>query len=87
MSHVVQIKTQVRDAEAVRAACRRLGLAEPVQNVVPVARTSAESVQKLRQWASGRCLSADQGGIYSSSPASTGNRRKVSRPPVDPASN
>ena len=31
MSHVVQIKTQVRDAEAVRAACRRLALAEPVQ--------------------------------------------------------
>ena len=31
MSHVVQIKTQVRDAEAVRAACRRLFLAEPVQ--------------------------------------------------------
>ena len=31
MSHVVQIKTQVRDAEAVRAACRRLTLGEPVQ--------------------------------------------------------
>ena len=31
MSHVVQIKTQVRDAEAVRAACRRLALTEPVQ--------------------------------------------------------
>lgn len=31
MSHVVQIQTQVRDAEAVRLACRRLGLAEPVQ--------------------------------------------------------
>jgi len=31
LSHIVQIKTQVRDAEAVRAACRRLGLAEPVQ--------------------------------------------------------
>ena len=31
MSHIVQIKTQVRDAEAVRAACRHLGLAEPVQ--------------------------------------------------------
>lgn len=31
MSHIVEIKTQVRDAEAVRAACRRLGLAEPVQ--------------------------------------------------------
>lgn len=31
MSHIVQIKTQIRDAEAVRAACRRLGLAEPMQ--------------------------------------------------------
>ena len=31
MSHIVTIQTQVRDAEAVRAACRRLGLAEPVQ--------------------------------------------------------
>jgi hypothetical protein len=31
VSHVVQIKTQVRDAEAVRAACRRLSLPEPVQ--------------------------------------------------------
>jgi hypothetical protein len=26
MSHIVEIKTQVRDAEAVQAACRRLGL-------------------------------------------------------------
>ena len=31
MSHIVQIKTQVRDAVAVRSACRRLGLADPVQ--------------------------------------------------------
>ena len=31
MSHIVSIKTQVRDAAAVRAACQRLGLAEPVQ--------------------------------------------------------
>lgn len=29
MSHVVQIQTQVRDAAAIGAACRRLGLAEP----------------------------------------------------------
>lgn len=36
MSHVVQIKTQVRDAEAVRLACRRLGLAEPVQGTHPL---------------------------------------------------
>lgn len=31
MSHIVEVKTQVRDVLAVRAACRRLGLAEPVQ--------------------------------------------------------
>lgn len=29
MSHIVQIKTQLRDAEAVRAACQRLGLTQP----------------------------------------------------------
>ena len=31
MSHIVSIQTEVRDAAAVRAACKRLGLAEPVQ--------------------------------------------------------
>jgi hypothetical protein len=31
LSHIVIIRTEVRDAEAVRAACRRLGLQEPVQ--------------------------------------------------------
>lgn len=30
MSHIVQIKTEVRDAAAVTAACGRLGLAQPV---------------------------------------------------------
>jgi len=30
VSHIVTIKTEVRDATAVRAACRRLGLTEPV---------------------------------------------------------
>jgi hypothetical protein len=31
MSHIVTIKTEVRDAAAVHAACRRLDLSEPVQ--------------------------------------------------------
>jgi len=31
MSHIVTVKSDVRDAAAVRAACKRLGLAEPVQ--------------------------------------------------------
>jgi hypothetical protein len=30
LSHVVEIQTEVRDPEALRAACRRLALAEPV---------------------------------------------------------
>ena len=31
MSHIVQLQTQVKDAAAIRAACQRLGLPEPVQ--------------------------------------------------------
>jgi len=31
MSHVVQIRTRAQDPVALAAACRRLGLAEPVQ--------------------------------------------------------
>jgi hypothetical protein len=31
VSHIVQIETQLRDAEAIAAACRRLNLAPPVQ--------------------------------------------------------
>ena len=34
MSHIVPVDTQVKDAAAVRAACKRLGLAEPVQGNV-----------------------------------------------------
>ncbi len=54
----------------IRACCRLAALLdvpliEAAQNVVPVARTAYESVERLRQWASGRCLSADQAGIYS----------------------
>jgi hypothetical protein len=55
----------------IRACCRLaalldLPLAAAAQNVVPVAVTAAESVERLRSWASGRCLSADQSGIYNS---------------------
>ncbi len=34
MSHIVSVKTEVRDTAAVRAACHRLGLAEPTQGTV-----------------------------------------------------
>jgi len=34
MSHIVEIKTEIRDPVAVAAACRRLGLAEPEYKTV-----------------------------------------------------
>ena len=34
MSHIVKIETQVRDPVAVRAACKRLGLPQPVEGTV-----------------------------------------------------
>jgi hypothetical protein len=34
LSHIVQIQTQIRDPVAVQAACRRLGLPQPVQRTV-----------------------------------------------------
>ena len=53
----------------IRSCCRLaallgVSLVEAAKNVVPVARTSAESVERLRTWASGRCLSANEPGIY-----------------------
>jgi hypothetical protein len=44
MSHTVQLKTQIRDAEAVQAACRRLGLPPATQGST---RLFSESVTGL----------------------------------------
>jgi hypothetical protein len=54
----------------VRACCRLASLldvplVEAASNIVPVAVTAGESVERLRSWAAGRCLSADRPGIYS----------------------
>ena len=63
------------------AALLDLPLVQAAQNVVPVAVTSAESVERLRTWASGRCLSADAPGIYRRESVGNGSRRRVSRDP------
>ena len=65
------------------AALLDASLVEAAKNVVPVARTAAESIAKLRQWANGRCLNAEApGGIYvpAGLPA-TKPGRKVQREP------
>jgi SpoVK/Ycf46/Vps4 family AAA+-type ATPase len=51
----------------IKACCRLAGLldlplVQAAQNVVPVAVTASESIERLRTWASGRCLSAQQPG-------------------------
>ena len=62
-------------------------LVQAAQNVVPVAVTAGDKIEQLRQWASGRCLSADRAGVYSREQgqdraSATGSRaRRVIREP------
>lgn len=72
----------------IRACCRlstllEIPLAEAAALVVPVARTAAESLSRLRSWADGRCLSADRSGVYRQS-RSPSRRRAI---PRDPSTN
>lgn len=69
----------------IRACCRLAALLEvpltqAARNVVPVAVTAAESMQKLRTWASGRCLSASEPGIYGRQNETPKASRRVQRP-------
>jgi hypothetical protein len=53
----------------IRSCCRLaalldMTLTQAAHHVVPVAVTAAEQVERLRSWASGRCLSASSPGIY-----------------------
>jgi hypothetical protein len=66
----------------IRSCCRLaalldIPLCEAAQHVVPVAVTAAEQVERLRTWASGRCLAASAPGIYcreSGQPSRPGRR-------------
>ncbi len=59
-----------------------LPLTEAARNIVPVAVTASESVDRLRTWASGRCLDATRAGIYQKSSAtSSRSSRKIVRDP------
>jgi hypothetical protein len=73
----------------VRSCCRLAALldvplVEAAQNVVPVAVTAGESVERLRAWAAGRCLSADRPGVYTRATEAARPGRAVRR---DPSSN
>lgn len=64
----------------IRACCRLsalldVPLIQAALQVVPVAVTAAEAVERMRSWAGGRCLSADRAGLYQRQPTATGRRR------------
>ena len=64
------------------AALLDVPLVQAAQNVVPVAVTAGDKIESLRQWASGRCLSADRAGVYSRSEGVSGGRgRRIVREP------
>ena len=71
----------------IKSCCRLASLldvplVQAAQNVVPVAVTAVDKIEGLRQWASGRCLSADRAGVYSRAEGGGGGRmRRVVREP------
>jgi hypothetical protein len=51
MSHIVTIKTEIRDPTALDAACRRLGLSEPVRGTARLFTSQAEGlIVHLPDW-------------------------------------
>lgn len=67
------------------AALLQVTLAEAAHHVVPVAVTASEQVDRLRSWASGRCLSASTAGVYRRDGEETvkSNRRVYRGPSVN----
>src|SRR6056297_822758 len=63
------------------AALLNVPLTAAAENIVPVSTTSAESIDRLRTWADGRCLSADRPGVFRSVAAAPKRRRGVSAKP------
>jgi SpoVK/Ycf46/Vps4 family AAA+-type ATPase len=72
----------------IRACCRLAALLDvplttAAQQIVPVSISAAEQLANLREWASGRCLSAHEAGIYQAS--LTAKKRRNVR--LDPSAN
>jgi SpoVK/Ycf46/Vps4 family AAA+-type ATPase len=83
-----QAKPKTKDwtGAEIRSCCRLaalldVSLVEAAKNVVPVAVTAAESVSRLKDWASGRCLDADVPGIYKPNGTASPKRRSITRDP------
>lgn len=68
------------------AALLDVSLMDAAQNVVPVAVTNSDAITNLRTWADGRCLSADNKGIFRRSSGGD-TPAKSSRRKVTPSAN
>ena len=71
-------------AAEIRSCCRLAALldvplTQAAHHVVPVAVTAAEQVERLRTWASGRCLNASVPGIYHRDGEASRHARRVQR--------
>lgn len=70
----------------IRSCCRLTALldvtlTQAAHHVVPVAVTAAEQVERLRTWASGRCLAASEPGIFRWDGEAPPRGRRISRGP------
>ena len=68
--HLIETREDHWTSAEIKSCCRLASLldvplVQAAQNVVPVAVTAGDKIESLRQWASGRCLSADRAGVYS----------------------
>ncbi len=71
----------------IKACCRlaallSVSLTKAGSHVIPISNTAPEKVSALREWASGRCLDASEGGIYYATkqqPTNTGRRSLTTR--------
>src|SRR5215831_4617994 len=64
LSHIVEVKTQVRDHAAVAAACRRLALPEPVRGTAELYSGDVSGlIVRLPEWEYAVVIDTDTGTI------------------------
>jgi hypothetical protein len=64
LSHIVEVKTQVRDPSAVAAACRRLALPEPIRGTAELYSGDVSGlIVRLPDWAYPVVIDTDTGTI------------------------
>ena len=85
MSHIVSVKTEVRDPAAVVAACRRLGLAEPVHGTARLFEGEATGLLvKLPGWLYPVVCDVRTGECRSTTTTAPGARRSTSTASCSP---